>query len=614
MSSGAIPPAPPSVTAPPAAPTGGVLTAVTPADAEVLAKLAIGTQLKAALTAADAKGMIQALTADGASLDLKLPAGLSLPANADLTLQVIQQGGLPALRLLAVNGRMLLPGGMLGGPGAMSAAPNLLLPGGGDPLAGLGQPPLAGRNPAITLGGPAGPALSGAGLLAGAPAGMTATLIRPAPAGAVMTAFAEGTAGLPPGSANAVPAGLAGLPPGTQLTLRIAAVAPPGGGAPVPPKTAGAAPGNPAQPTAFAPGPSPAAQASGSPGPGQPQPQTAAGIGTAPANAPPMPQAPLAGRPVLPGAPAGPATPPAMTASPLASAAPATAAAAVPVLMAGEVISHSHGGTSLIQTPAGLLSLPDGPALPVGGFVQLEVVGKPNLPPPPLLDPPPGGLGQGEGWPTLTSAADALAQVDRQAAEQLMRMIPQAGPRLAATLSLFAGAVRAGDIKQLVGDNTTRGLDRAGRKDLADRLKKDFLSLTEEAIRPRGGGGDWQMITMPFGQGAQIDPVRLYVQRPKDEEESGKGKGGQEQRFLLEVQMSRLGRIQFDGLIQRESKRFDLIVRTDRPLGPDICRDIAGIFAECGQLTGAKGNVGFQSGRGFVELPPSDSGNTRIVV
>jgi hypothetical protein len=247
-----------------------------------------------------------------------------------------------------------------------------------------------------------------------------------------------------------------------------------------------------------------------------------------------------------------------------------------------------------------------------GGSVQLEVVGPPVPPPPPssATAQTPQGLGP-DGWPALSSAADVLAQADRQAAEQLIRMIPQANPRLAAAMAALSGAVRSGDFKVLGSDGVIKGLDKAGRRDLADRLKRDFQELTDEAQRPRGNG-DWQVVTLPFAHGADIDPIHLYVQRHKEEEEKG-GKG-QEQRFILEIRMSNLGRIQFDGLIQRDTKRFDLIIRTGEPLGAEICRDIGGIFAECGQLTGTKGTVNFQSGRPFVELPPCDAKGTRIMV
>ncbi|MDO8605436.1 MAG: DNA polymerase III [Phaeospirillum sp.] len=566
MSSSAIPPAPPPVPVSAKTAAAAVLTVI--GGGETLAKLPMGSLITASMQAAEAKAVIQVLTSSGAILELKLPPNLQLPADAELTLQLVQLGGLPALKLLAINGRLFpagnpLTGGALPPPGAA----DLLMPGLGGPTVGRGaavtldpaaQPPQA-------AGIPAGGAPGG-----GAPLGLMATVVRSAPAGAVMIPQGLGPDGQPQGP-QTPPPGFSDLPTGTQLTVRIAGIAPPGG-APAPPLE----------------------------------------------TAPPLPPRSPAGLPAPPTAPAQAAAPPPPAAATAPALPTATPAAGLPpatpptVALTGNVIAHSPGGNSLVQTQAGLLSLSAGPPMPVGGTVQLEVVGAPVPPPAPTAGPLPQGLGP-NGWPTLSSAADVLAQADRQAAEQLIRMIPQANPRLAAAMSVFAGAVRSGDFKQLAGDGVIKGLDKAGRRDLADRLKRDFLDLTEDAQRPRGNG-DWQAITLPFAHGADIDPIRLYVHRPPPDEDGEGGNSSQEQRFILEVSMSRLGRIQFDGLIQRENNRFDLIVRSAEPLGAEICHDIAGIFAECGQLTGIKGVVGFQSGRSFVELPPCDAKGTRIMV
>lgn len=592
--SSAIPPTPPANAAQIAAAAANVVTVT--AGAEALAKLPQGALISAMLTEVASRNQVEITTADGLTLSLRLPPGLQLPADADLSLQVLQSSGLPTLKLLAVNGRPLGAGlvPQLGGQVPVLA--------GGDLAFGVLGGAAPGRGAAVTLGQnlPPQPGSAGAAAMppgqpapASGPLGLAATVLRSGPAEA---ALAPSTPGVPSGP---LPPVLTNLAPGTQLTVRIAGLAPPQGGdasslppsSSAPPVLPGPALGNaPSAPGAASQIPSPQATAAG--------PQAAA---VATAAAAPVPAAsPRAepGPPPLPGVTVPQPGPP-----------PSIAA---PVAMPGAVISHAGGGNTLIQTPAGLLSLQTNTPLANGSQVTLEVVGPPVPPPPQPQGGQSSGLGPA-GWPTLTSASEALAQSDRQAAEQLMRMIPQTGPRLAAAMSVFASAVRSGDIKALVGEGVTRGLDKAGRRDLAERLKKDLDSLSEESARPLGNG-DWRALTLPVIHGAQVDPVRLYLHRPNAEEEGGGKRNTQEQRFILEVTMSQLGRIQLDGLVMRDNQRFDLIIRTAQPLSPAICRDIAGIFAECGQLTGAKGSVSFQSGGRFVDLPPAAASGTRIVV
>lgn len=584
----AIPPAPPPP-APPSPASAPVMLSVV-ADkgaAEALAKLQAGAVLAATMAAAEGKGAVRVMTADGTSLSLRLPPGQPLPPDgAQLAMQYITQNGLPAFKLLSINGR---PASGLPLPPQQTGLPNLpdlaalLGPGGG-------AKPRPAPN-ALAQPGPAGAPVAASPGLAAGPVGLTATVIRSGPPGAVMLAPEAGTPGLE--MAAPLPPALTGLASGTRLTVRIAAMAPPpqgavSGGQPVPTGTAQpAAATAPPQPQAVPPQMAP-------PAPGA-------------AGRTPSPLPPSAGQPG-PVAASPPPLPGAVSANPLPASPPPAQTATLPAL----VLAQPTGGAALVQSPAGVLSLNVASPLQVGSLLRLEVIGQPLAPPPLAPAPsPPQGLTPG-GWPSLDQAVDTLMQSDRQAAEQLMRMIPQAGPRLAAALSLFAGAVRAADVRPLLSEPVTRGLERAGRKDLAERLKQEFLDLADDAARPLGRG-DWQAITLPFAHGANIDPIDLYVHRPPDDEDGG-GKKGSEQRFILDVRMSVLGRIQLDGLVQKDAKRFDLIVRTAEVLPAAMCRDIAGIFAECGQLTGIKGQVSFQAGRPFVDLLPSAAPATQIVV
>lgn len=526
-------------------------------DAKALAALPSGALLDGVTQARAAKGVVEVLT-DFGPVQLKALPGQILPAipdGAKLLFQVLNQGGEPQLRLLAINGRPLL-GAPLLGQGLMPGgpAPNLLAP--LVPGAALpGQPQI---QPGMA------PQTGMAGLVPGAPLGLTATLIRPA------TLPGQPP---PPGSPAAVSfAGLpTNLPPGTQLTVRIAGLTPPGV----------------AMPTTM---PAPAAPA------------------TMPAAIP----SPVAGQPPVPGQPLAPTLPAPPTAS-VAVAVPqpqATAALppAAPPILHGSVIAHPPNGHAVVQTPIGTVALAVQADLPVGSGLRLEVVGPPlPPPPPPAAAARPEGL-TAAGWPALTEASEILVG-DRQALDQLMRAIPQAGPRLAASLSVFAAAQRSGDIRAVLGEGTTKALDKAGRKDVADRLKVDLEDLSADSSRPLGGA-EWRGYTLPFMNGGVVDPIRLFV-RSGGEDGKRSGGTGNEQRFVLDFSLSNLGRLQLDGLVRREEKLFDLIVRTADPLEESVRRDIMVIFADASELGGTKGCVAFHTGGRWVD-PLPDAGPTRI--
>jgi hypothetical protein len=83
-------------------------------------------------------------------------------------------------------------------------------------------------------------------------------------------------------------------------------------------------------------------------------------------------------------------------------------------------------------------------------------------------------------------------------------------------------------------------------------------------------------------------------------------KGDTETRFVLDVGLSRLGRIQLDGLIGERDKRLDLIIRSQQPLPGAMRNDIRDIFINAGEITGMKGGLSFQAAPpNFVEIPAS---------
>lgn len=542
-----IPPAPPPATLPTA--PGGAVTVVVAGGARAVEGLSPGALLEVAMQART-RNMVE-VTSERGQLTLQLPRdAIKLPGGARMVLQMIQAGGEPIFRIISLNGRPILPGGI---PLLPSAGPTV--PQGSAQV----SPTLPGAN-AATPSAQQGPVQQGL-------PGITATVLRPM---------------VPPGGAQAQAqqsAASGGLPldlaPGTKVLVRIA------GTATVPAANPGPAPGAPAPTgTPAAPAMAQAPPATGAAQLGAPAP-AAASRPLANAPVPPVPQAPI------PAGPQGPASP-----GPSASA-----------TLTGTITAHPPGGQAVVQTPAGTLAVPVPSNLTVGARVVLDVVGPPIPPASGGGNAAPQGL-TASGWPALADALATLSRAEPKLAEQLMNSLPQANGRLSINLSVVAAAIRAGDWRQVFNDTIRSGLERAGKGELAARLKGDVEKLSAESTRPLGGGGEWRGMALPFLNNAAIEPIRLYLRRPVEDEgdPSRRRGGGDGQRFVIEITMSKLGRIQFDGMVRRDDKQFDLILRTEAPLPTDMRRDIMQIFTSAGELCGTKGVVVFQPGR-FIDLP-----------
>jgi hypothetical protein len=157
-----------------------------------------------------------------------------------------------------------------------------------------------------------------------------------------------------------------------------------------------------------------------------------------------------------------------------------------------------------------------------------------------------------------------------------------------------------------------RALERTGGKKgaaLAGRLGSDMRDM---ASRANEGSGEWRTFNVPFLAGADIDPIRVILRRldgeGEDDSEAGKGRKEQGQRFLVDLELSRLGPLQFDGLYKKQGRALDLVVRARDALPPVIRHDVQVLYNTALVTMGLTGRVQFDFTGGFVRPPATPPG------
>lgn len=543
---------------PPTPPTPPPVTATVASPPPSLTQLPVGTRLDATVVLADTgRGQVQIQTALG---NLTLQTPLALPKDAQLVLQVLALVPQVQLAITSVDGK--------------------------SPLLALGRPatpaPVAGGGAATgaPAGGPAGAATIS--LTAGAT--VSATLIRPGPAAVAASQTATAVASL---TASHAPTATPGAPVSPEAGAAAAAVRARPGPAAVPGREAAAPPFTP----------------SALPGRG--------GSGPTPTVVPPAPE----GRTVP--LPAGVQFAVRIVAiQPPVPGAPPPAAGAALVLgqtLSGTVVGSGPAGQPVVQTPAGLIAFATRAPLPNGTGVTFQLTSAPTVPaavaapaaPEPLLR---------RDWPALSEALRALADADPvQRQHVLNTVLPRADSGLAAGILLFLAALKGGEVSSWLGEGPVRALQRA-KPELADKLDGDFRQLAR--LAGDSGSGDWRVALVPINIQSEIQQIRLLLRRQSGEEEA-KGQAGAGSRFVIDVTLSRLGRLQLDGLVRDKGKRMDLIVRTNEPLPHAMREDIRRLFAEANAATGIGGSVAFQAApAGFVEIPAESvvQGHVGLVV
>jgi len=428
-----------------------------------------------------------------------------------------------------------------------------------------------------TSGSPAGPT---AGPTAGQ--GPAALSLVPGQAGATPTAAQPnltGTSTLTTGTGAQPASPLSG---GPALAASVGGpVAPPGSPLGTPPGPPGQAATAPLAPSASTPAPAPP--------PGQavltPLPTSVGAAYTAA-------QGPLhAGAPVQGGAPlapqSGPLIPSPATPS-LATSGPATAQ------FTGVVTATTNAGHPVLQTPIGTLTLEVRAPLPVGSRVIFEWT--PGTLPRESASLP---ASLARAWPEIEETVRVLHEAAPSGVTGATT-IPQPGVKLASGLLFFLAALSGGDMSRWLGGQAVQTLKAAGRENLLARLGQDFGQLSRHV---ESGGADWRLFLIPLLDGSQVQQIRFF------ERHGSRGRGGDQgegeaTRFVLEIELSRLGDMQIDGLVR--DKRFDLMLRTRRPL-PDVMRhDIIEIFTDANDAAGYVGTIGFQASRDWRFMPIND--------
>jgi len=273
-----------------------------------------------------------------------------------------------------------------------------------------------------------------------------------------------------------------------------------------------------------------------------------------------------------------------------------------PAEVSGHVLANTDAGRPLVRTPIGLLALDSDPqTLPAKSGVTLQLIGKPVPPlavmPPALPDDPPE-----LAVPRHLAQAMETAQAagDDTLAQAVRDRIPSAGPRLAAQLlsAMAAAQPDTPSLTRFLGDGVVSALTHAAPQ-LIEALTRHWESPSPAVQGP--GEGDWRTLMIPFLMNDQTSTIRLTVRQRQGKMAAAEREKGT--RFLLDLDLSRLGPMQFDGLVKRQHKRFDLIIRTVTPLAGEMRRDIDALFVNGLLNFGLEGSVSFRPDGRFVATP-----------
>lgn len=269
-------------------------------------------------------------------------------------------------------------------------------------------------------------------------------------------------------------------------------------------------------------------------------------------------------------------------------------------ILRGTVAGATPQGQPILATKQGMLALNVQASLPPGTKVTAALTDPAAaLLTAAPLPAEPGPLSDRD-WPAMRQLMASLAGIDRVLAQSVMAGVPQPNRKLGAALSFFLSAIRGGDARGWLGEEAAGALERSGRGDLLAQLEKEFKSLQQQQSEPLPG--DWRPFTLPMLDGQGLKPIQVHVHPLKEDEAGGKREGGKPgSRFLIDIDLSRFGPMQLDGLVR--PNHFDLILRSNAALPPELRLELIQVFADSVRAVGYSGGLSFQSGaKSWVKL------------
>lgn len=265
--------------------------------------------------------------------------------------------------------------------------------------------------------------------------------------------------------------------------------------------------------------------------------------------------------------------------------APRVHAAATPGarVLVGTVGANGPAGLPVIRTESGDITLTTVQNLATGSRLLLEIV---RLNAPAQVE----ALGTArDGIPEIMrQAMDALHHADPRLHRSLAQNLPNTGPRLAPTMLFFLSAVLSGDMQRIFSGDGVQLLTRIQRS-LVERMAEDLGQAQRNATG--NAPHDWRSFLIPVSTGETFEPVYFLFQR--EPEEAAKTAQAPGVRFVIEVEMSRLGPFRFDGLAR--AKQVELLIETRAPLPADMRNDIRSIYIETLSALGVAGTIAFHT-------------------
>lgn len=268
------------------------------------------------------------------------------------------------------------------------------------------------------------------------------------------------------------------------------------------------------------------------------------------------------------------------------------------------VVKPSPDAKPVLLTEAGVIVPTETVALPPLTPVAVKIT---DVVLPPVEQP-----AEKTVWTVLSEAVETLSKTDEAAFENFKAVLPSISPKLPALmLSYVKAATKNVPLETWLGEQNVAAIRKTdGGEVLLKRLEREFTpkKAADKQETP------WKSFDIPFLTGTAVEPVSLYLQRPPEDldRRATMQKAGGGVRFVVDLKLSRLGRIQLEGLANRQNRTFSLVIRTQNVLPDGAEARIKSLFTQTLSALSYAGGVNIRQTDDFIDFTPAEQTKTGV--
>ena len=268
-------------------------------------------------------------------------------------------------------------------------------------------------------------------------------------------------------------------------------------------------------------------------------------------------------------------------------------------LISAQVAATTPSGQPILYTPLGVMITDEKLSLLAGQKIKLQIIpNKIRIPTDITPELRVSDYFNLREWTNLEKMIEEIRTTQHSInMESIISKIPKPDNKMTAKMLFFLQALKGASIKNWLGIDNSIFLEKTN-PDLFKQLDEDFLILSRNLIEP--GTNDWRTTIIPIMNGLGLDHFQFHTQDQSFHKENHSDKKGA--RFIIDLELSHLGRIQIDGLTRKKNKNFDLIIRSERDLGNQIKKKINTIYLNFTKIMTFSGQISFQVSKKFAEI------------